>query len=123
MHFAGLLSKGLSGAAAVSTDIPAESVPASLRPPPGGGVHHLVGGIAGALLIGFFGTKMTNGANGVFYKGGWTLMGHQAVAVVAVVAVDALETVKVLGSTQLGATPTPFVCNRRPAVLDATDEL
>ena len=46
---------------------------------------HLVGGILGALLIGLFGTAMVNGANGVFYKGGWTLMGHQALAVVAVV--------------------------------------
>jgi Amt family ammonium transporter len=46
---------------------------------------HLVGGILGALLIGFFGTKLTNGANGFFYKGGWTLMGHQVVAVAAVV--------------------------------------
>ena len=46
---------------------------------------HLVGGILGALLIGLFGTAMVNGQNGVFYKGGWTLMGHQALAVVAVV--------------------------------------
>ena len=46
---------------------------------------HLVGGILGALLIGFFGTDMVNGANGVFYHGGWTLMGHQALAVAAVV--------------------------------------
>lgn len=46
---------------------------------------HLVGGILGALLIGFFGTAMVNGANGVFYHGGWTLMGHQALAVAAVV--------------------------------------
>ena len=46
---------------------------------------HLVGGILGALLIGFFGTKLTNGVNGLFYKGGWTLMGHQVVAVAAVV--------------------------------------
>jgi Amt family ammonium transporter len=45
---------------------------------------HLVGGILGALLIGLFGTHMINGANGFFYKGGWTLMGHQVVAVVAV---------------------------------------
>jgi Amt family ammonium transporter len=45
---------------------------------------HLVGGVLGALLIGLFGTHMINGANGFFYKGGWTLMGHQAVAVVAV---------------------------------------
>jgi ammonium transporter, Amt family len=53
---------------------------------------HLVGGILGALLIGLFGTKMVNGANGVFYKGGWTLMGHQAVAVVAVVAYSFIVT-------------------------------
>lgn len=46
---------------------------------------HLVGGILGALLIGFFGTAMVYGANGVFYHGGWTLMGHQALAVAAVV--------------------------------------
>ncbi len=47
---------------------------------------HLVGGILGALLIGFFGTAMVNGQNGFFYNGGWTLLGHQALAVVAVVA-------------------------------------
>ena len=47
---------------------------------------HLVGGILGALLIGLFGTAMVNGANGVFYHGGWTLMGHQILAVAAVVA-------------------------------------
>ena len=55
---------------------------------------HLVGGVLGALLIGLFATKMTNsaGANGVFYKGGWTLMGHQAVAVAAVVAYSFVAT-------------------------------
>ena len=48
---------------------------------------HLVGGVLGALSIGFFATKMTNsaGANGIFYKGDWTLLQHQAVAVIAVV--------------------------------------
>jgi len=46
---------------------------------------HLVGGILGALLIGFLGTAVVNGANGVFYGGGWALMGHQALAVAAVV--------------------------------------
>jgi Amt family ammonium transporter len=45
---------------------------------------HLVGGVLGALLIGLFGTHMINGANGLFYKGGWTLMGHQVIAVAAV---------------------------------------
>jgi ammonium transporter, Amt family len=55
---------------------------------------HLVGGVLGALLIGFFATKMTNsaGANGLFYKGGWTLLGHQAVAVLAVVAYSFIVT-------------------------------
>ena len=55
---------------------------------------HLVGGILGALTIGLFATKMTNsaGANGFFYKGGWTLMGHQAVAVAAVVAYSFIVT-------------------------------
>ena len=48
---------------------------------------HLVGGVLGALSIGFFATKMTNsaGPNGIFYKGDWTLLQHQAVAVIAVV--------------------------------------
>jgi Amt family ammonium transporter len=48
---------------------------------------HLVGGVLGALLIGFFATKMTNsaGANGVLYHGGWSLLGKQAIAVLAVV--------------------------------------
>ena len=48
---------------------------------------HLIGGILGALSIGLFATKLTNsaGTNGFFYKGGWSLMGHQAVAVAAVV--------------------------------------
>ena len=53
---------------------------------------HLIGGILGALLIGLFGTAMVNGANGLFYKGGWTLMGHQALAVVAVVAYSFIVT-------------------------------
>jgi Amt family ammonium transporter len=53
---------------------------------------HLVGGVLGALLIGFFGTHMVNGANGFFYKGGWTLMGHQVVAVTAVAAYSFVAT-------------------------------
>jgi Amt family ammonium transporter len=53
---------------------------------------HLVGGVLGALLIGLFGTHLVNGANGFFYKGGWTLMWHQAVAVVAVVSYSFIAT-------------------------------
>jgi len=50
------------------------------------GAVHLVGGVTGALLIGFFGTSAVGGADGLFYGGGLGLLGHQAVAV-AVVAV------------------------------------
>jgi ammonium transporter, Amt family len=51
---------------------------------------HLVGGILGTLLIGFVGTLKSPqgldgffpaGANGIFYGGDLTLLGHQAVAV------------------------------------------
>jgi ammonium transporter, Amt family len=46
---------------------------------------HLVGGVTGALLIGLWGSKKINGANGLFYGGGWHLLIHQAIAVLAVV--------------------------------------
>ncbi len=46
---------------------------------------HLVGGVLGALLIGFFGTKAINGANGLFYHGGWHLLGIQTICVLAAV--------------------------------------
>jgi ammonium transporter, Amt family len=46
------------------------------------GAVHLLGGVTGALLIGFFGTKATGvGINGVFYGGGWHLMKLQAIVV------------------------------------------
>ena len=45
---------------------------------------HLVGGIIGTLLIGLFGTKSVNSAaagnDGLFYGGGWTQLGRQAIA-------------------------------------------
>ncbi|NMI00493.1 ammonium transporter [Pseudonocardia acidicola] len=51
---------------------------------------HLVGGIIGTLLIGFFGTKSVNsaalGENGLFYGGGFTQLGRQALAAGAVMA-------------------------------------
>jgi ammonium transporter, Amt family len=46
---------------------------------------HLVGGVLGALLIGFFGTSAVGGADGLFYGGGAGLLGKQALAVVVVV--------------------------------------
>jgi ammonium transporter, Amt family len=47
---------------------------------------HLVGGLTGTLLIGFFGTTSVNSlsADGLFYGGGFTQLGKQAVAAVAV---------------------------------------
>ncbi len=50
-----------------------------------GGVH-LVGGIVGTLLIGFFGSRAINGVNGIFLGGSAILLYHQAVAVVATIA-------------------------------------
>ena len=47
---------------------------------------HFVGGMAGALLIGFFGTAAIGGKDGLFYGGDAGLLGHEALAVVAVAA-------------------------------------
>jgi Amt family ammonium transporter len=51
------------------------------------GAVHLVGGILGALLIGFFGTTDLNTASkdGLFYGGPWSVLGEQALAVLATV--------------------------------------
>ena len=47
---------------------------------------HLVGGLVGTLLIGFFGTTSVNSlsADGLFYGGGFTQLGKQAVAAFSV---------------------------------------
>ena len=45
---------------------------------------HFFGGVIGALLIGFLGTAAIGGKDGLFYGGGAALLGHQALAVVAV---------------------------------------
>jgi Amt family ammonium transporter len=50
------------------------------------GAVHLIGGVLGALLIGFWGTKDVGGLDGIFYGGGVKLLGKQALAVVVVVA-------------------------------------
>jgi Amt family ammonium transporter len=47
---------------------------------------HFVAGFSGTLLIGLLGTATVKGANGLFYGGGLTLLGHQALAVVTVSA-------------------------------------
>jgi Amt family ammonium transporter len=56
------------------------------------GAVHLVGGVLGALLIGFLGSKSVAGANGLFYGGGWSLLGKQALAVVSTVAYSFIGT-------------------------------
>jgi ammonium transporter, Amt family len=55
---------------------------------------HLVGGIAGTLLIGLFGTVSVNeaGADGLFYGGGLSQLGKQAVAAGAVLAYSLVAT-------------------------------
>ena len=55
---------------------------------------HLVGGLVGTLLIGFFGTVGVNdgGADGLFYGGGLTQLGKQAVAAGAVLAYSLVAT-------------------------------
>ncbi len=49
---------------------------------------HFAGGVLGSLLLGFFGETAINpaGANGVFHGGGFALLGHQAIALICVVA-------------------------------------
>ncbi len=48
---------------------------------------HLVGGVIGTLLIGFFATsEAPNAVNGLFYGGGFTLLGIQALATISVLA-------------------------------------
>jgi Amt family ammonium transporter len=55
---------------------------------------HLVGGVAGALLIGFLGSSRATGIglDGVFYGGGWHLMKLQAMAVGAAVGYSFVAT-------------------------------
>ena len=55
---------------------------------------HAVGGIVGALSIGFLAETAVNpaGANGLLYGGGLTLLGHQVVAVGAAVAFSFIGT-------------------------------
>ena len=63
---------------------------------------HLVGGIIGSLCVGLLATTATNslGANGLFYGGGFSLLGKQAVAVICVMGYSFVMTfiiVKVIG--------------------------
>ena len=53
---------------------------------------HLVGGIVGCLAIGFFGTSQVLGADGVFYGGGFELLGKQAIGAFSVLAYSLIVT-------------------------------
>jgi len=64
---------------------------------------HMVGGIVGCLFIGFFGTSFVTtakgtgplawGAKGLFYGGGWTLLGNQAIGAFSVLAYSFVVTI------------------------------
>ena len=49
---------------------------------------HFVGGVLGSLLVGFFGEEAINsiGADGLFYGGGFSLLGEQVLALAFVIA-------------------------------------
>ncbi|MEV6745589.1 ammonium transporter [Streptomyces sp. NPDC058322] len=49
------------------------------------GVHG-VGGLVGLIMVGLFATARISGKEGLFYGGGWGLLGKQLVAVVSVIA-------------------------------------
>jgi Amt family ammonium transporter len=59
---------------------------------------HLVGGILGSLLLGFFADKAVNpaGANGAFLGGGWSLLGNQLLAVGATLAYSFTVTIALI---------------------------
>jgi Amt family ammonium transporter len=49
------------------------------------GVHG-VGGITGLVMVGLFATARISGQKGLFYGGGWDLLGKQVVAILAMAA-------------------------------------
>ena len=61
---------------------------------------HLVGGITGSLLVGLFADKSVNalGANGLFFGGGLSLLGEQALAVAATIVYSAAVTLVIIKS-------------------------
>ena len=56
------------------------------------GAVHLVGGVVGAILTGFFASADTNGADGVFYGGSWDVVLEQLIAIGATLAYSAVVT-------------------------------
>jgi Amt family ammonium transporter len=59
---------------------------------------HLVGGLVGTLLLGFFADTAVNtaGRDGVFYGGGWGLFGDQVIAAASVMAFSFVVTLVIL---------------------------
>ncbi|MFG2610176.1 ammonium transporter [Streptomyces anulatus] len=55
------------------------------------GVHG-VGGLTGLIMVGLFATARISGREGLFYGGGWGLLGRQVVAILAVAAFSFLLT-------------------------------
>jgi Amt family ammonium transporter len=60
---------------------------------------HLGGGVIGSLCVGLFATKAVNGsgADGLFYGGGYHLLGRQAVTVLAVTVYSMVMTYVLAG--------------------------
>jgi Amt family ammonium transporter len=77
---------------------------------------HLIGGILGSLCVGLFATVDTNplGADGLFYGGGFSLLGKQALAVVSVIGYTFVVTTIIALAINL------VIKNRVPA--DVEDE-
>ena len=65
------------------------------------GAVHLVGGVFGALAIGFLGTSDVLGADGIFYGGGASLLATQAEAVGATVGYSFFATLIIAGVINL----------------------
>jgi ammonium transporter len=63
---------------------------------------HGVGGVIGLLLTGLLATSAVNpaGGDGLFYGGGGTLLGHQALAAVVTIAYSAIGTFVIAGAVQ-----------------------
>ncbi|WP_207787030.1 ammonium transporter [Actinomycetospora cinnamomea] len=59
---------------------------------------HLVGGVIGTLMIGLLATEVApDGANGLFYGGGFSQLGIQAIAALAVIVYCAVVTAIIVG--------------------------
>jgi Amt family ammonium transporter len=75
---------------------------------------HLLGGIIGSLCVGLFATLDTNplGADGLFYGGGFSLLGKQALAVISVIGYTFVVT------TIIGLVINLVIKNRVPAEVE-----